>query len=296
MTDQQPVLQGELRTNEPLSSHTSWRVGGPAKQFYRPFDQADLARFLQQLPADEPLLWLGLGSNLLVRDKGFDGTVISTSGTLKAMQFDGNLLHAEAGVYCSRIAKQAARQGLQGAAFMSGIPGTLGGALAMNAGAHGSETWQFVTSVTTVNRHGELMQRPAEAFDTAYRHVKLPEGEWFVSATLRFSPGDKQVESNLIKQLLRKRNSSQPANQPCAGSVFRNPPGDFAGRLIESADLKGVRIGGASVSEKHANFIVNDGSAMAADVEALILKVQQQVEAKHGVLLTPEVHIVGEQA
>lgn len=296
MTAMQSQLRGELRFNESLSGHTSWRVGGNAHRFYQPKDIEDLALFLSQLPATEPVLWLGLGSNLLVRDGGFAGTVIATAGTLQEIDIDGNEVTAEVGVYCSKIAKQSARAGLAGGAFLAGIPGTFGGALAMNAGAHGSETWQFVKSVTTVSRAGELNNREASEFEVNYRSVKAPKDEWFVSATLQFENGDAQTEADLIKTLLRKRNASQPTNQPCAGSVFRNPPGDFAGRLIESAELKGLQIGGASVSEKHANFIVNDGTASAADIESLIKLVQQKVAEQHGVELTPEVHIIGEHA
>lgn len=290
------ALQGKLKTNEPLSRHTSWRVGGIAQRFYQPKDKYDLAAFLQQLPVSESLLWLGLGSNLLIRDGGFPGTVISMAGTLQSFEIVEQSITAEVGVYCSRIARQAAKHGLSGAAFLAGIPGTFGGALAMNAGAHGAETWQWVTDVTTVTRQGKLVQRPASDFVVNYRHVELPENEWFVSATLRLNKGDAAAETTLLKQLLKKRNDSQPINQPCAGSVFRNPQGDFAGRLIEQCGLKGTRIGGASVSLKHANFIVNDGTASAADIEALIVLIQQRVEAETGVRLTPEVHIVGEHA
>lgn len=289
-------LQGELKINEPLSQHTSWRVGGIAQRFYQPKDKNDLATFLRQLPANEPLLWLGLGSNLLIRDGGFSGTVISTAGTMQALDIDGQRVTAEVGVYCSKVAKQSAKQGLSGAAFLAGIPGTFGGALAMNAGAHGWETWQLVKEATTVTRQGELKKRPASDFNVAYRHVELPEKEWFVSATLELQVGDAEAETTLIKQLLKKRNDSQPTNQPCAGSVFRNPQGDYAGRLIEQCGLKGLRVGGASVSPKHANFIVNDGAASAADIEDLINLVRQRVEAETKVRLIPEVHIIGEHA
>lgn len=289
-------LQGELKLNEPLSQHTSWRVGGIAQRFYQPKDKNDLASFLRQLPENEPLLWLGLGSNLLIRDGGFAGTVISMAGTMQALDIDGQTVTAEVGVYCSKVAKQSAKHGLSGAAFLAGIPGTLGGALAMNAGAHGSETWQLVKEATTVTRQGELKKRPASDFKVSYRHVELPEIEWFVSATLELPVGDAETETALIKHLLKKRNDSQPTNQPCAGSVFRNPEGDFAGRLIEQCGLKGLRVGGASVSPKHANFIVNDGSASAADIEALIDLVRQRVEKETQVKLMPEVHIIGEHA
>jgi len=289
-------LQGELRLNEALSKHTSWRVGGIAQRFYRPSNVEDLALFLSQLPAEEPLLWLGLGSNLLVRDGGFAGTVISTAGTLQSIEIKGQELTAEVGVYCGKLAKLAARSGLKGSAFLAGIPGTFGGALAMNAGAHQSETWPLVSEVTTVDRHGVLRVRPVADFKVSYRHVEIPNDEWFASAKLSLEEGDSEQEALQIKALLKRRNVSQPTNQPCAGSVFRNPEGDFSGRLIESLGLKGLRIGGASVSEKHANFIVNDGTALASDIEALIMLVQQKVEQEEGVTLIPEVHIVGEVA
>ena len=289
------TLKGELKINEPLSRYNSWRVGGPAKQLYRPTDRHDLALFLQQLPEDEPVLWVGLGSNLLIRDGGFAGTVIVTAGTLQTVDIRDNEITAEVGLYCSKLAKQAAKAGLKGAAFWAGIPGTLGGALAMNAGAHGTETWDSVVEVTTIDKQGELHQYPAEAFDVRYRHVSLPENQWFVAAKMQFEHGDSDAELELIRELLKKRNTSQPTNQPCAGSVFRNPPGDFSGRLIEASGLKGLTVGGASVSDKHANFIVNNGEATAADIETLIADVQQRVELEHGVKLIPEVHIIGEQ-
>jgi UDP-N-acetylmuramate dehydrogenase len=289
-------LRGELSINEPLAKHTSWRVGGIAQRFYRPKDVADLAMFLSQLPKCEPVMWLGLGSNLLIRDGGFAGTVIATAGALQNIEVDGQTLKAEVGVYCSKIAKQAAKAGLAGAAFWAGIPGTFGGSLAMNAGAHGSETWDFVKEVTTVDKFGTLHTRKADEFEVSYRHVSLPENEWFVAATMLFAEGDAAAEAEIIKELLKKRNASQPTNQPCAGSVFRNPQNDFAGRLIEATGLKGLKIGGASVSEKHANFIVNDGTASAADIEALMSLVQQKVANAQGVELIPEVHIVGEPA
>jgi UDP-N-acetylmuramate dehydrogenase len=288
------TLRGELKQQESLARYTSWRVGGDAKQLYRPADANDLAMFLQQLPKDEAVMWLGLGSNLLIRDGGFNGTVIVTAGVLQNIDTGTLTVDAEVGVYCSKLAKQAAKAGMKGAAFLAGIPGTLGGALAMNAGAHGSETWDFVQSVTTIDRQGQLRTRQKSEFEVSYRHVGLPDGEWFVSAQLQFEQGDAKEETTLIRDLLKKRNASQPTNQPCAGSVFRNPQGDYAGRLIETSELKGLSVGGASVSTKHANFIVNDGSATAADIEALIQLVQQKVETLQGVKLIPEVHIVGE--
>jgi UDP-N-acetylmuramate dehydrogenase len=292
----QQNLRGELKQHETLSRYTSWRVGGEARQLYRPADAEDLAVFLKQLPKEEPVLWLGLGSNVLIRDGGFPGTVIVTAGALQKIRIQGQTVEAEVGISCSKLAKQVAKAGLKGAAFLAGIPGTLGGALAMNAGAHGHETWEFVRGITTIDRQGQRHQRPRRNFDVSYRHVELPEGERFIAAQMTFEPGDAEVETSLIRDLLKKRNASQPTNQPCAGSVFRNPQGDFAGRLIELCNLKGLTIGGASVSLKHANFIVNDGSATAADIENLIRLVQQKVEELQGVRLIPEVHIIGEAA
>lgn len=288
-------LNGELKLNEPLSKYTSWRVGGSVDRFYRPKDVHDLSLFLQQLPEDEPLLWLGLGSNLLIRDGGFKGTVISTARTLQTMSVDGQKVHAEVGVYCSKLAKQAAKAGLKGTAFLAGIPGTVGGALAMNAGAHKSDMWSWVDSVTTINRQGQLIDRKASEFNVTYRQVDGHADEWFVATTLALELGDAEQELNDIRSMLKQRNASQPTNQPCAGSVFRNPENDYAGRIIETLGLKGLRIGGAEVSTKHANFIVSDSTATSADIEALIAEVQQKVSVESGLNLQPEVHIIGEQ-
>lgn len=288
-------LRGELLLDEPLSGHTTWRVGGPARRFYRPADSADLVRFLQQLETDEPLLWLGLGSNLLVRDGGFPGTVIATQGRLNRLEWrDGSRLYAEAGVSCAKVARTAARAGLCGVEFLAGIPGTLGGALAMNAGAFGGEIWDQVKQVETLDRYGEVRKRTPDDFDIGYRSVKGTAGEWFLSAELQLQSGDVSASQEVIRTLLDRRAATQPTSLLSCGSVFRNPTGNHAAKLIEAAGLKGTRIGGAQVSEKHANFIINTGDATAADIEALITKVQSEVEQRSGVLLVPEVHRVGE--
>lgn len=292
---QQQPLRGNLLLGEPMARHTTWRVGGPADRYYQPADIKDLAMFLSQLDNGEPLFWLGLGSNLLVRDGGIRGTVIALSGMLNEMnRIDENRVRVEAGVACAKVARFCAREGLAGAEFLCGIPGTMGGALAMNAGCFGGETWKIVESVETIDRQGELRTRSPEEFEVAYRHVSGPLGEWFVAATLTLSEGDAQGLLDANKKLLEKRGTTQPTQQPNAGSVFRNPEGDFAARLIETAGLKGRTIGNASVSEKHANFIVNLGGAKAADIEALIELVKKEVKQKHGVELQREVHIVGE--
>ncbi|MEO8464920.1 MAG: UDP-N-acetylmuramate dehydrogenase [Gammaproteobacteria bacterium] len=286
-----PVLR-----NEPLRKHTSWRVGGPADLFYEPTSVEDLQRTLADLPADMPVHWLGLGSNLLVRDGGLRGAVIATARLPRLLEkLDDMRVRAGAGLACMLLAKQCVRWHLGPAVFFAGIPGTVGGALAMNAGAFGGETWNNVEAVETLDRRGERRARPRAEYEVSYRTVRGRSVEWFLSATFRF---DRDITSSLdtIKALLAQRNASQPLGVPSCGSVFRNPPGDFAGRLIEQAGLKGRRIGGAVVSEKHANFIVNAGKATAADIEALIDEVKATVQQRTGVRLEAEVRIVGESA
>jgi len=292
---QQTSWQGELLHHEMMAKHTSWRVGGPADNYYKPVDIDDLCLFLNELPAEEPLTWLGLGSNLLVRDAGIRGTVISTSGLLNEISLQNETeLYVEAGVSCAKVARFAARQNLTGVEFLAGIPGTMGGALAMNAGAFGGETWANVKQVTTVSKEGDRVVRQPNEYEIAYRSVKGAENEWFVSATLSLELGDVDAGQANIKKLLAKRADTQPTRQASCGSVFRNPDGDHAARLIETAGLKGVCIGGACVSEKHANFIINTGKATAADIEALIEKVVATVKQTHAIALQREVHIIGE--
>lgn len=290
-------LRGELLLNEPMARHTSWRVGGPAERSYRPADLEDLSAFLAQLPEQEPVHWVGLGSNLLVRDGGIAGTVIFTFGVLDELRcLDGSVIRCGAGVACAKVAKFAGRQGLVGAEFLAGIPGSMGGALAMNAGAFGGETWERVRAVETMDHRGRVRRRGREDFHIGYRSVGGPVGEWFVAAELQLEIGEGAASQARIRELLERRGRSQPTQQPSCGSVFRNPEGDHAARLIEAAGLKGRRLGGAQVSEKHANFIINTGSATAADLEALIKLVQREVERIHGVSLEPEVRILGRPA
>jgi len=284
----------EVSRNEPLRKHTSWRVGGPADLFYTPSTLESLRRILTELPAGTPVHWLGLGSNLLVRDGGIRGAVIATSGLPRELdRLDEERVRASAGLACMLLAKRCVRWQLGPAAFFAGIPGTVGGALAMNAGAFGGETWTQVESVTTIDRNGEIRERSRADFEIGYRSVRGPADEWFLGATFRFEH-DVVSSMDAIKALLAKRNATQPLGLPSCGSVFRNPPGDFAGRLIEQAGLKGHRHGGAMVSDKHANFIVNLGSATAADVETLIAEVRAAVERTSGVRLELEVRVIGE--
>lgn len=293
------ALRGELRRNVPMSKHTSWRAGGVAERMYQPADLADLQIFLRSLPVGEPLHVVGLGSNLLVRDGGVRGTVLLLHGGLNELRLEGpNTIYAEAGVAGAKLARFAATHNLSGAAFFAGIPGTVGGMLAMNAGCYGSETWQKVQRVLVINRSGELSQRSVADYEIAYRHVALHsvQEEWFVAAWLSFVSGESEVARQEIKALLNKRIATQPLNLPNAGSVFRNPTNDHAARLIEQCGLKGKQIGGAQVSEKHSNFIVNAGGATAADIENLINEIRTIVSSKTGVRLHPEVRIIGEVA
>ncbi len=291
-------LRGEMFRDEPMSRHVSWRAGGRARRVYQPADLADLQAFLRQVPPEEPLLAVGLGSNLLVRDGGFAGTVLLMVGALTELRMEGDLVYAQAGVAGAKLARFVAGQGLCGAEFFVGIPGTLGGMLAMNAGCYGGETWSAVQRVQVLTRSGELIERTPQDYEIGYRHVALcqPGEEWFVGAWLRFAPGDVEAAKREIKALMEKRSASQPLQMPNAGSVFRNPPGQYAAKLIEGCGLKGKRIGGAQVSEKHANFIVNVGGATAADIEDLIGEVRATVLRETGVELHPEVRIVGEGA
>lgn len=288
-------LRGKLLQGEPMARYTSWRVGGKADYFYMPADLQDLQLFLKSVPLDQPIYFVGLGSNLLVRDGGIRGTVILMHNVLTELKREDDAVYVEAGITCAKLAKFCAKEHLHGAEFFAGIPGTLGGALAMNAGCYGHETWEAVICVTTIDRNGALHLREKSGFGVSYRHVEKPvQEEWFVNAWLKFQAGDGDESTAKIKALLAKRLASQPLNQPSAGSTFRNPQGDFAARLIEASGLKGYVMGGAQVSEKHANFIVNLGHANALDIELLIKHIRQTVLEKFGVMLEAEVKVIGE--
>lgn len=292
-------LRGTLSHNVDMSRHVSWRAGGRVERMYRPADLADLQAFLRAVPESEPVMALGLGSNLLVRDGGLRGTVLLLHGALGELRVEsGGAVYAQAGVPGAKLARFAAQHNLRGAEFFAGIPGTVGGMLTMNAGCYGSETWERVERAQVVDRRGNLHERTAADYEIGYRHVALhvAREEWFTGVWLKFWAGDGEVSRHEIKALLERRMISQPLHQPNAGSVFRNPPGDHAARLIEACGLKGRQIGGARVSEKHANFIVNTGGASAKDIESLINEVQAVVQQRTGVSLHPEVRIIGEAA
>ncbi|HZF17317.1 MAG TPA: UDP-N-acetylmuramate dehydrogenase [Steroidobacteraceae bacterium] len=284
-----------VRRDEPMSKHTSWHVGGPADLYFEPRDVDDLAAFLRSLPGEVAVTWLGLGSNLLVRDGGIRGAVIATSGALgRVDRISQTRVHCEAGVPCARLAKLCIKWGLGPAEFFGGIPGTMGGALAMNAGAFGGETWRHVVEVDTISRDGRRATRTPADFEIGYRRVAGPENEWFLAARLEFEQQERAGDADL-RQMLARRKQTQPIGEWSCGSVFTNPQGDHAARLIDSAGLKGFAIGGASVSTKHANFIINHGGASATDIESLIAHVRSAVEKAHGVRLEPEVRVLGER-
>ena len=286
-------FNGDLRFNEPMSKHTSLRVGGPAEQFFIPHSVEDLSIFLKTLDSNLPILWLGRGSNLLVRDGGLSGVVVATSKISNVIEKVGKyLVRVGASIPCTKFARQCIRWKLGPSEFFSGIPGTIGGALSMNAGAFGYETWDNVFEVHTINREGKIRTRNPKDFQVSYRNVLGPENEWFIEAKMLFDP---KFEASMEKQkdIMNARKNTQPIGLPSCGSVFQNPPGDFAARLIESANLKGYRIGGAEISSKHANFVINVGSATAEDIEKLILFMRKTVLKVHNVMLKKEVRIVG---
>jgi len=289
-------IRGTLTQGEPLASHTSWRVGGPAERYYEPADREDLLAFVRQLPPHEPILWMGLGSNLLVRDGGVRGTVIGLHGALESLELESDTaIRAEAGVHCARLSKFAQQKQRAGLGFMAGIPGTVGGALAMNAGAWGGETWPAVAEAEVLYRDGRSEWLPPASFHYAYRHVETPAGFCgFLGARFRVTDDADGAHARYTREALAQRKAKQPVGKPSAGSTFRNPPGDHAARLIESCGLKGHRIGGAEVSTQHANFIITSEGARAADVEALIGHIRDVVRARTGVELQPEVRIVGD--
>ena len=288
------TARGEVRLNEPMSKHTSWRVGGPAETFFVPNSLDDLSLFLHELNDGIPVFWFGVGTNLLVRDGGIQGVVISASRILRDLERSEHyLVRAGAGLPCTQLARQCIRWGLGPSEFFAGIPGTVGGALAMNAGAHGGETWERVESVRTIDRNGEIHERAPAEYTVAYRSVTGPKNEWFIEAALRFE-ADVTPSLEDMNSMLERRKRTQPLGLPSCGSVFRNPLGDHAARLIETAGLKGFSIGGAEVSQKHANFIINSDNATATDIEELIEHVRQTVIEVHGIELVHEVRIVCE--
>ena len=276
-----------LKYDEPMSRYCSLRAGGITREFCAPENIEELSEFLHH--NNLPVLFVGLGSNLLVRDNGFDGVIIHTKN-LKEMSFSNGLVEAEVGATLAKLSRFAETNLKHGAEFLSAIPGSVGGALAMNAGAFGSEIWQYVVSVRTINLDGKIQQRGKSDFVIDYRSVTHNHvDEFFIDAQFIF---DLEEANDNVRDLLHKRNSSQPIGLPSCGSVFKNPKGKYAAKLIEQSGLKGYCIGGACVSEKHANYIINQNNASASDIEKLILHIQTTVNKQHKIQLEPEIIII----
>ena len=287
-------FEGDCSYDESMAKHTSWRVGGRADLFYSPKSRKDLVYFLSSIDPNLPITWIGRGTNILVRDAGIRGVVISTKSFLKEIEKTSEYLYkVEAGVACVELALFCQKNGIGPAAFFSGIPGSIGGALTMNAGSFGMETWDLVKEVEVINEKGDISFLEKESFDIAYRTVTFPFRLWFLSCSMALSSDEQTTKDNLI-ELRNQRIRTQPLSENTCGSVFKNPPGNYAGALIEGAGLKGFKIGSASISEQHANFIVNEGGATARDIENLIKHTRQAVREKFDIDLQPEVRIIGE--
>ena len=292
----QKILEKEqYKINEPMSSHITFRVGGNADCYIKPS--------IKQLPQvlklcrqfEVPCMIIGNGSNLLVGDKGVRGGVIEMGKYADEVAIEGNKVTAEAGAMLAAVAKQAARAGLSGMEFASGIPGTIGGAVVMNAGAYGGEMKDIITSVTVLTKDGEQKQLSLEELELSYRHSCIPENDYIVlKAELQlFSEAKEKIESRM-EELKTQRVAKQPLEYPSAGSTFKRPEGYFAGKLIEDAGLRGFQVGGAQVSEKHCGFVINKDHATAAEINNLIKEVQDRVEREFGVRLETEVKYIGE--
>ena len=288
-------LQGELRTQEPMSRHTSWKTGGNADYYYIASDINDLAKFISKLPTSTPITWIGFGSNLLVRDGGLPGVVVSVVGLLNELKkINETDIFIGAGVSCVKVAHFSAKHGLEGIEFLAGIPGTIGGALAMNAGAYGGEIWSYIKEVETINRKGKREIFEKNKFDINYRSVSISENEWFIACKMKLEISTRTVVNDRIKKMLSERADGQPLGKLSCGSVFRNPTNQHAAKLIELCGLKGKKVGGAVISDKHSNFIINTGNATSLDIEQLIEFIQACVYEKYDIKLIPEVRIIGE--
>lgn len=301
MPDLQKIFAGctqkPLLLAEPMSRHTSFRIGGPVDVMALPQNESELQALLLKARASQtPVTLIGNGSNLLVRDKGIRGLVIKLGNLLSDVEVSGNRITFGSGVSLALASKKAASLGLSGLEFAVGIPGSIGGAVYMNAGAYDGEMAKVVAAVRVMNAAGELKELKAEQLDFAYRHTALQGSGWFVtSVTVALQPGEQEAIDAKMADFSQRRISKQPLELPSAGSMFKRPPGYFAGTLIEQTGLKGYTVGGAQVSRKHAGFVVNIGGATAADVLQLIADVQEKVYAAHGVRLEPEVLVLGEE-
>ncbi len=293
---QKIVGEGKVLVNEPMSSHTTFRIGGPADYFVAPENTEALQKILKVCKdAKIPYFILGNGSNLLVGDKGFRGVVIQLYKNLSEIRIEGTKITAQAGAMLIRVAKEAAKAGLTGLEFASGIPGTIGGAMVMNAGAYGGEMKDVVTAVTVLTGDGEVVTLTGEAMNFCYRGSVIEEKGYIVlEAVMELKARNQEEIQSRMEELSVQRKTKQPIEYPSAGSTFKRPEGYFAGKLIMDAGLRGLKVGGAQVSEKHCGFVINAGGATAADVMELIRKVSETVEKQFGVMLEPEVKRIGE--
>ncbi|MDX8404881.1 MAG: UDP-N-acetylmuramate dehydrogenase [Mariprofundus sp.] len=284
---------GVFREHEAMARHTTLGVGGPARWFFRPSDRDALVNAIELCPADVSLLALGRGSNILIPDSGLNALVVDLSD-LNALLFDGCSVHAGAGVRMSRFARLCAEHGLSGGEFLATVPGDIGGGVAMNAGAFAQQLSDTLVNVDLLLRSGEVVRMDANALMMSYRHSELPEQSLVLGASFSLYPDSPDQIRERMRTMRSRRSATQPLSLPNCGSVFKNPQGDHAARLIEAAGLKGFAIGGARISEQHANFIVNTGEASSADIAALIVRAQREVKAQFDISLEPEVRMPGE--
>ncbi len=293
LLDRLPPVRGRLEAAAPLAPWAWMRVGGPAEALFRPADIADLQAFLQALPNDIPVLPVGVASNLLIRDGGVAGVVIRLGGVLKQVRTEGTTVIAEAGALDRSVAMAAAQAGITGLEFFVGIPGTIGGAVRMNAGAFGGETKDRLVSIKALDRAGRLHEAPAASLDLRYRHSALPPDWIVVEAIFAGEPGDPTTLKARMADIKAERAAAQPISVATGGSTFKNPPGQSAWRLIDAAGCRGLRRGGAMVAEKHCNFLINTGDATADDLETLGETVRERVLATSGIALDWEIKRVG---
>lgn len=288
-----PALRGKVTANAPLAALTRFGVGGPAEILFNPADADDLALLIKNLPENAPLTFLGVGSNMLIRDGGIPGIVVKLGPSFGRISAEGDKIRVGGAALGLNIARAARDAGLTGLEFLSGIPGSLGGAIRMNAGAYGGEISRILDSVSLIDGEGNLKKVGVEALGLSYRACAAPANWLFMEAVLRGAKGDKDAIEARMKEIQLRRDSSQPIHEKTAGSTFANPQGHKAWQLIEEAGCRGLRIGGAQMSEQHCNFMINTGSATARDLETLGEEVRRRVREKSGLELRWEIRIIG---
>lgn len=293
LIDRLPPVRGRIAANAPIGPMTWFRVGGPAEVLFRPADAEDLTDFLRALPEDVPVTVIGVASNLLVRDGGIPGVTVRLGRGFAEITAAGEELRAGAGALDLNVALTAAEAGIAGLEFLSGVPGTIGGGLRMNAGAYGSEIKDALVEASAIDRSGTIHRVSAADLGLSYRHSEAPDDWIFTGAKLRGRRGEPAKIAARMDEIRASREASQPIRARTGGSTFANPPGDHAWRLIDEAGCRGLTRGGAMVSEKHTNFLINTGAASAADIEGLGEEVRRRVHAKFGVALEWEIRRVG---